>query len=555
MGVVVEIQNVTHVFPPNTIALEDIQAELPSGQIIGLVGPDGAGKTTLIRLIAGLLIPTKGKITVEGLDTVQKEDQIHAQMGYMPQRFGLYEDLSVLENLQLYADLKGILETEKPALFEKLLTFTALSPFTKRLAKDLSGGMKQKLGLACALIKKPKLLLLDEPSVGVDPISRRELWSMVNELLDNEICIVWSTAYLDEAEKCHQVLLLNEGKLRFFGKPQELIEKVQGRVFRIQHPENKRAALREMSAKPEVMDAVIEGEDLRLVLKETSADPSLKLTSPKLEDAFIDLLGKSNESMFQIQQTFHNAVEVPIIAHHLTKKYGDFVAAQDVTFEVKRGKIFGLLGPNGAGKSTTFKMLCGLISPTNGEAMINGVNFKKAQTQAREHIGYMAQKFSLYGNLTVGQNLDFFAGAYGVRDDSVIEKTIGAFSLGPYLHSFCDALPIGFKQRLSFATATLHSPAVLFLDEPTSGMDPLTRRAFWRQISEMAENGCTIMVTTHFMDEAENCDTIALLYGGKIIYQGSTDALKEKVKTEENPNPTLEDAFIQCIESYDHNKT
>ncbi len=534
-------------------ALLDIQADFYKGQIIGLVGPDGAGKTTLIRLMTGLLLPTKGTISVGGFDTREGSDRIHELTGYMPQRFGLYEDLSVMENLRLYAELKGVLPEKKEESFQKLLQFTGLSPFTKRLARDLSGGMKQKLGLACALLKKPQLLLLDEPSVGVDPISRRELWSMVHALLDDEICIVWSTAYLDEAEKCDMVLLLNEGKLHFVGKPQDLTRRAIGRVFRLETKENKRPLLRKLMSRDEVVDGVIQGSSLRLVLKKKEKIPDLALQEipPCFEDAFVDILSIQKSALIPLSKKIENRVEFPVVAEGLTKRYGSFVAADRVTFQVKRGEVFGLLGPNGAGKSTTFKMLCGLSKPTLGKAYINGLDIAKTPVEARSHLGYMAQKFSLYGNLTVGQNLDFFSGVYNVDAKEAIDRLIETFSLTPYLHSFCDTLPIGFKQKLSFATAIMHTPEVLFLDEPTSGMDPVSRREFWRQISRIAENGCTIVVTTHFMDEAENCDRIALLYRGKIIQLGSSDEMKEIAKTKENQNPTLDDAFVRLIEKYD----
>lgn len=551
----VQIQHLTKTF--STPALLDIQAEFFKGQIVGLVGPDGAGKTTLIRLMTGLLVPTKGHILVGGFDTEKSSDQIHALTGYMPQRFGLYEDLTVMENLRLYADLRGVLPDKKEETFQKLLQFTNLAPFTKRLAKDLSGGMKQKLGLACALIKKPQLLLLDEPSVGVDPISRRELWNMVHDLLDEDTCIVWSTAYLDEAEKCDTVLLLSEGKLHFFGKPQDLTNRVLGRVFRLETGENKRPLLRKLITFDQVVDGVIQGKDLRLVLKQPVPIPGFAMqeTAPRLEDAFVDILNGSKEPSTLSIKPMSNTVEFPVIAEGLTKRYGDFIAANNVTFRVGRGEIFGLLGPNGAGKSTTFKMLCGLSKPSEGQAFINGLDITQAPIEARSHIGYMSQKFSLYGNLTVQQNLNFFAGVYNVTKGERIQELIAMFSLGPYLHSICDPLPVGFKQRLSFATATMHSPEVLFLDEPTSGMDPVTRREFWRQISQIAESGCTIVVTTHFMDEAENCDRIALLYKGKIIQLGTSDEMKIIVRTDANPNPTLDDAFVKLIEEYDANNT
>lgn len=540
----VQIQDLSKSFSTSCIALDQIQAEFPLGQMIGLVGPDGAGKTTLIRLLTGLLLPSSGKIRVGGFDTTIEAEKIQEITSYMPQRFGLYEDLTVFENLQLYADLRGIAPDKMKETFKKLLEFSGLGPFTERLARDLSGGMKQKLGLSCALLKKPKLLLLDEPSVGVDPVSRRELWNMVHSLLDSGLCIVWSTAYLDEAEKCDQVLLLNEGKLHFFGKPQDLTDRIAGKVFRLEHVENKRLALRQLMGVDGVLDGVIEGADLRLIVTKPIVGFDVKETKPRFEDAFIYLLKKEKivESLHGFE-TKKSAFEFPVIAEGLTKQFGDFTAASEVSFKVKRGEVFGLLGPNGAGKSTTFKMLCGLLTPSLGSVLVNGMDV----AHDRSRIGYMAQKFSLYGNITVGQNLDFFCSVYGSNAKAKTDA-IEMFGLQPYLHRICDTLPIGFKQRLSFAAATMHAPEVLFLDEPTSGMDPIARRAFWRQISQLAINGCTIMVTTHFMDEAENCDRIALLYQGKIIHMGDSDSLKAMAKTVQNPNPTLDDAFVKLIE-------
>jgi ABC-2 type transport system ATP-binding protein len=549
----VQIQDLSKSFVSSSIALDHIQAEFPLGQMIGLVGPDGAGKTTLIRLLTGLLLPSSGNVCIGGYDTATQAEKIQEMTSYMPQRFGLYEDLTVMENLQLYADLRGVDRKKMKETFEKLFMFSGLGPFTQRFARDLSGGMKQKLGLSCALLKKPKLLLLDEPSVGVDPVSRRGLWNVGHSLLDPEICIVWSTAYLNEAEKCDQVLLLNEGKLHFFGKPQDLTKRVSGKVFRLEHIENKRLALRQLMEIEGVLDGVIEGADLRLIVTKPIVGFDLKKTTPRFEDAFIYLLKKEKtvESLYRFEsisrsEVKKSAVEFPVIAEGLTKRFGDFCAASQVSFKVKRGEVFGLLGPNGAGKSTTFKMLCGLLKPSQGSALINGMDV----AQARSHIGYMAQKFSLYGNITVGQNLDFFSSVYG-SNAKAKTKAIEMFGLGPYLHRISDTLPIGFKQRLSFAAAIMHSPEVLFLDEPTSGMDPIARRAFWRQISQLAIDGCTIMVTTHFMDEAENCDRIALLYQGKIIHMGDSDSLKSMAKTEKNPNPTLDDAFVKLIEESD----
>ena len=564
--ILVEIHHLSKIFAPNIPpALKDINADIPKGQIVGIVGPDGAGKTTLIRLIAALLLPSEGDIKVAGYDTVKDPEAIHFLTGYMPQKFGLYEDLTVMQNLNLYADLRGVLGEERERAFEKLLIFTGLTPFTERLAKALSGGMKQKLGLACALIKKPALLLLDEPSVGVDPISRRELWKMVGGLLEEGISVVWSTAYLDEAERCNVVLLLNEGKLLYYGKPEELTRRVEGRVFKVVNIQgNRRELLVDILHQKNVIDGVIQGRDIRIVVKDKT-DTSLQLpqniriepVSPRFEDAFIDILGGGPGGDSELAKgvpPVNGKSDTVIVTKDLTKKFGNFTAASKITFTIRRGEIFGLLGPNGAGKSTTFKMLCGLLRPTEGKAIVNGLDLQVAPGEARSQIGYMAQKFSLYGNLSVLQNLEFFSGIYnlkGKEQQDAINRMIKIFSLEPYLNTSAETLPLGFKQRLALACATMHHPEVLFLDEPTSGVDPIIRREFWAHINGLVEKGITVMVTTHFMDEAEYCDRIALIYRGKEINLGTPDELKEIAKSGENPNPSLDDAFIKLIEKYD----
>ena len=559
-----KIDGVSKVFDPSEPpALQGITSHIPKGEIVGLAGPDGAGKTTLIRLIVGLLIPTSGSIEVAGFDTVRQADEIHELIGYMPQRFGLYEDLSVMQNLNLYASLRGVPKNEREARFKKLLDFTGLAPFTERLAGALSGGMKQKLGLACALIRDPALLVLDEPSVGVDPISRRELWKMVHELLDRGISVIWSTAYLDEAEKCHRILLLNEGQLLFQGLPQEITQRVAGRVYEIINVgENKRQILANVLANPAVVDAILQGDKIRVVLKDKDAHRELQNyeivpATPRFEDAFIDILGggpKKKSELAESTPEIPKGDEKVIIARRLTKKFGSFTAASNITFAVKRGEIFGLLGPNGAGKSTTFKMMCGLLTPTQGRALVNGVDLQHAPSVARSHIGYMAQKFSLYGNLSVLQNLQFFSGAYnlyGREQEDAVEEMVQIFKLQHYLNTPGDLLPLGYKQRLALSCASMHHPAVLFLDEPTSGVDPITRREFWNHINGLVEKGVTVMVTTHFMEEAEYCDRIALIYRSQIISTGTPAELKNIAKTDQNPYPTLEDAFIQLIERFD----
>ena len=544
------------------------------GGVTGLVGPDGAGKTTLLRMLAGLLGPTRGSISVAGLNPLAREAQLHALLGYMPQRFGLYEDLSVRQNLDLYASLRTVEGQERQEIFKRLLRFTGLAPFTGRLAGKLSGGMKQKLGLACTLLGRPKVLLLDEPGVGVDPISRRELWFMVHELASDGMLVLWSTSYLDEAEQCREVLLLNQGKLLYSGGPQELSKSMEGRTFLLQSPDgNNRALLRKILPLPQVSDCTIQGNNLRLILRrgvsgtDLSATPELSFkrmvpTRPRFEDAFIDLLGGASSQHSDQPDLIHrqsrtDKAEPVIEAVSLTKSFGDFIAADQVNFAVRRGEIFGLLGPNGAGKSTTFKMMCGLLKPSSGKALVLGMDLQKHPAKLRERIGYMAQKFSLYGGLSVMQNLLFFSGVYGLsgkKQIARVNETINAFGLRPLLRQQTELLPLGFKQCLALACALMHRPDILFLDEPTSGVDPLTRREFWMRINGMVERGVTVMVTTHFMDEAEYCDRIGLVYRGRIIAAGPPDSLKEQAKTDSRPDPGMEDAFIRLIEEYDEKR-
>lgn len=554
-------------------AVAKLTTEITGGSVTGLVGPDGAGKTTLMRMLAGLLKPDSGNITIMGLDPISQGVDVRRHLGYMPQKFGLYEDLTVQENLDLYASLCGMTGESRQQIYQQLLDFTDLSRFTQRLAGKLSGGMKQKLGLACTLISRPKILLLDEPGVGVDPIARQELWRMVHELASDGMLILWSTSYLDEAEQCRDILLLNQGQLLYRGIPQALTNKMAGRSFLLQVPALKRRAyLQDALLLPQTTDCVIQGHCIRLILKQNSqqtdfltslnlADSKLITAKPRFEDAFIDLLGGSPSQRSELAEIMPqipaDSTETVIEAQNLSKLFGDFAATDNVNFTVKRGEIFGLLGPNGAGKSTTFKMMCGLMVPSAGRALVLGMDLKISSNKARQHLGYMAQKFSLYGNLTVAQNLKFFSGIYGLsgsQQQQKISNMINAFNLNPILQQTTDELPLGFKQRLALACSLMHEPDILFLDEPTSGVDPLTRREFWLHINGMVNKGVTVMVTTHFMDEAEYCDRIGLVYHGKIIATGTPDELKSQIATAENPDPSMEQAFISLIVNYDRGK-
>jgi ABC-2 type transport system ATP-binding protein len=550
-------------------ALDHITTTVAHGSITGLVGPDGAGKTTLLRTLAGLLRPSSGTVRILGLDPFTQGDLLRDQIGYMPQKFGLYEDLTVLENLTLYADLRNVTGAERQRSFEKMLAFTDLTRFTGRYAGKLSGGMKQKLGLACSLLGTPRVLLLDEPGVGVDPISRRELWRMVRELAQGGMTVVWSTAYLDEAELCDDVRLMNQGQVVASGPPQSLLGPMQGRCLHVANlAGHRRDVLQRALRAPEVMDGVIQGANVRLVLREAGRPPTLAPleagpeavlveVAPHLEDAFISLLGggPGGDSalaavMPPVELDPHIDPHSVIEARQLTKRFGDFAATDDISFKVAKGEVFGLLGPNGAGKSTTFKLECGLLKPSEGQALVMGIDLKSSPSEARQRLGYMAQKFSLYAQLTVRKNLVFFSGVYGLegeRQRVKIQEMVEVFALEPYLDTLTGDLPLGFKQRLALACAVMHEPQLIFLDEPTSGVDPVTRREFWTHINGLAQKGVTVLVTTHFMDEAEYCDRIGLVYRGKLIALGTPDELKQGIATLANPNPTMEDAFIELI--------
>ncbi len=551
-------------------ALTALSGRIQAGMISGVVGPDGAGKTTLLRLMAGLLKPDAGGVRVFGRDPAEEAGPLRMQVGYMPQKFALYEDLTVLENLALHADLRAVTGADRERAFARLLEFTDLNRFTRRMAGKLSGGMKQKLGLACSLLGRPRLLLLDEPGVGVDPISRRELWAMVQQLAREGIAVVWSTAYLEEAESCDEVLLLNEGRLLFDGKPGAFTARLGARSLHLRGLAGcRRRALRRVLKFPEVSDGVIQGRSVRVILREgakapdpagvddADGSPYWVPVEPRFEDAFIDLLGGGPGGGSRLAERMRARAptgDTLIEAESLTKRFGDFAATDRVSFSVKQGEIFGLLGPNGAGKSTTFKMMCGLLTPTAGRARVMGLDLQRSAGRARQRLGYMAQKFSLYGNLSVRGNLEFFSGIYGLhgaRQRAAIASMLEAFHLEPFLEVRTDSLSPGFKQRLALACAVMHEPDILFLDEPTSGVDPVTRREFWSHINGVVERGVTVMVTTHFMDEAEYCDRIGLVYRGRLVAMAPPDELKAAAATDARPDPTMEDAFIELIRRHD----
>lgn len=579
----IEIRNLTKEFNKGSLkALDSICCTIESNRIVGFIGPDGAGKTTLLRIMAGIMTPTSGEIVIDGrtLDLFDEHrndpkfmsiSELHDSISYMPQKFGLYEDLSVIENLELYAKLRNLSGQKKLEAFERILEMTKLVSFQKRLAGNLSGGMKQKLGLGCSLLKKPKILILDEPSVGVDPISRQDLIAMVNSMLDNETTVLWSTAYLDEAENLDHVILLDEGKVIFEGRPQKAIDDMEGRVFVFKGlSDRKRFFASELLKKEEVVDSVIQGQNVRFSIKTKDAIDSIsnevvskfpEVQPPKqcratFEDACVDILGGLKEKESPVAKYFEGTnfagSDHTVEAIHLTKTFGDFKAVDDVSFKLQPGKILGLLGPNGSGKTTTFRMLCGLLIQDSGTAKIVGIDVADMGSDAKMNIGYMAQKFSLYPILSVRQNLEFFSGAYrlsGRERKEAVDSMIEIFRMQHLQDVNTGLLSLGYKQRLALACSIMHRPRVLFLDEPTSGVDPITRKEFWMHINSMVQHGISVVVTTHFMEEAENCDEIALVYKGKIEATGTPDDLKSLCHDCENP--TLEQAFISIVKKTD----
>lgn len=452
----------------NVCALNNVSFEVGKGEIFGLIGPDGAGKTTLFRILTTLLLPDEGTAIVDGCDTVKDMKRIRQNVGYMPSKFSLYQDLTVEENLDFFATLFG---TTIEAGYELIKPIYAqIEPFKDRKAGALSGGMKQKLALSCALVHKPTVLFLDEPTTGVDPVSRKEFWEMLQSLRNQGITIVASTPYLDEVRQCERVAFLAEGKIQGIDTPEIILERFAN-VF--------------------------------------NPPPIDKLKAEVTES--------------------ENVIEV----EHLVKAFGTFKAVNDISFKVKRGEIFGFLGANGAGKTTAMRILTGLNQPTSGKGMVAGYDVATEYEQIKQHIGYMSQKFTLYEDLTVKENIRLFAGIYGLSTAEISKRTnklLESMHFTEHKNDIVASLPLGWKQKLAFSVSILHEPDVVFLDEPTGGVDPKTRRQFWELIYEAAKRGITVFVTTHYMDEAEYCDRLSIMVDGKIAAIGTPNELKEKYK-------------------------
>ena len=448
-------------------ALKAVSFSVERGELFGIIGPDGAGKTTLYRILCSLLLPDEGTASVNGYDVVSGMKEIRRRVGYMPGRFSLYQDLTVEENLRFFATLFGTTIEENYDSIKAI--YTQIEPFRKRRAGALSGGMKQKLALCCALVHQPSVLFLDEPTTGVDPVSRKEFWEMLSQLKEREMTIVASTPYLDEVRMCERVAFLSEGCIRGIGTPDEILT----------------------------------------TFRDIFNPPAIE----KLEAG-----AKSNE----------NAIEV----EHLVKAFGSFHAVDDISFTVRKGEIFGFLGANGAGKTTAMRMLTGLSQPTGGNGKVAGFDIRTEYEQIKKHIGYMSQKFSLYENLTVAENIRLFAGIYGMDDGEIRRKTtdlLDRLDFSSHRNTLVSSLPLGWKQKLAFSVSIFHDPHVVFLDEPTGGVDPATRRQFWELIYDAAKQGITVFVTTHYMDEAEYCDRISIMVDGKIKALGTPEELKQKL--------------------------
>ena len=461
-------------------ALDDVSFSVRKGEVFGLIGPDGAGKSTMFRILCSLLLPETGTATVDGYDVVGQMREVRCRVGYMPGKFSLYQDLTIEENLQFFATLFG---TTVEAGYDSIRAiYSQIERFKDRKAGALSGGMKQKLALSCALVHSPSVLFLDEPTTGVDPVSRKELWEMLLTLKESGITIVASTPYLDEVRCCERVAFLDHGQLRGVGTPDVILEEFKD-IF------NPPAIVRNRGC------------------------------GIKESDAELRLHGKSGEP--------DNVIEV----EHLVKAFGTFHAVDDISFSVKRGEIFGFLGANGAGKTTAMHMLTGLNQPTSGTGTVVGYDIRTQHEQIKKHIGYMSQKFSLYEDLTVSENIRLFAGIYGMKDEEISRKTdelLQRLKFTEHKDTLVSSLPLGWKQKLAFSVSIFHEPGVVFLDEPTGGVDPATRRQFWELIYDAASRGITVFVTTHYMDEAEYCDRISIMVDGKISALGTPDELKER---------------------------
>ena len=529
-------------------AVDDVSLQVSTGEIYGLIGPDGAGKTTLLRMLTGILTPNSGESHICGNSSQTEHEEIKNHLAYMSQKFGLYQDLTVYENVRLYADLYGVAKNEMEEQINNLLDFSYMRPFRNRRAGKLSGGMKQKLQLICALIHKPKVLLLDEPTNGVDPVSRRDFWRILYELVSDGVTILVSTAYLDEAERCTRIGLMNIGRIIAEGTPQDVIKNCGITIGSVKTKNNKQNLEIIKKILPN-NNIHLHGERIRfntddfkstskLLKAEFSADIEVVQETPMLEDIFMSLQEKDDDStiLSLVSEGVEKRFGTSVFAEKLTKTFGDFTAVNNIDLEVKYGEIYGFLGPNGAGKSTTIKMLCGLLDPSSGHGSVSGFDITKNPEKIKENIGYMSQKFSLYEDLRIYENIDFYGGIYGLHGKHLKKRRDWALELSGLTgrrNEITSNLAGGWRQRLALACSILHSPSIVFLDEPTSGADPASRRLFWEIINRLASSGVTVFVSTHYMEEAEYCDRLAMIFRGNMIASGTPTELKQNCMDDE----------------------
>ena len=531
-------------------AVRGIGFEVERGEIFGLIGADGAGKTTTFQILAGVMEASSGMAQISG----KRARDARSETGYLTQTFSLYLDLSVMENIRYVGQLRHVPDTEIDERGHRYLRAFDMDRFSSRLAGQLSGGMKQKLSLVCALVAAPNILLLDEPTTGVDPVSRREFWDTVAHLAAEGLTVLVATPYLDEAERCHRVALIHLGEIRRIGTPDEIRDSLNVQRIELRTPRLREAlaALRDAGSSA-IFDVQRFGDRIDLLSHEPDqaereinsilseqglSVEDLRLDEPTLENTFVATLralgGEPIDEPFPHRHD-HSGLrgEVAIGATRLTKQFGRFTAVRNVSLDVRYGEIYGLLGANGAGKTTTIKMLCGLVEPTLGVMRLAGETGSLRSTSVRQQIGYMSQKFSLYNDLTIEENLDFFAGVYGVPSEEREEKKnwVLRFSgLEEKRHQLTASLPGGWKQRVAFGSAIMHEPPIVFLDEPTSGVDPLARRLFWQMINRLADSGTAVLVTTHYLEEAEQCNRLGLMVAGELLLEGTPSEVKAQQK-------------------------
>ena len=544
----ITVSRLVKTYAPATEAVRNINFNVAKGEIFGLIGPDGAGKTTTFQILAGVMEATSGTASV--FNQPAREARFHT--GYLTQIFSLYPDLTVWENIRYIGDLREVPPHEIEERGLRYLAMFDMDRFTDRLASRLSGGMKQKLALACALVPQPQVLLLDEPTTGVDPVSRREFWDTLAHLAADGLTIMIATPYLDEAERCHRVALMHLGEIREIGTPDELRQHLNAIRLEV-HTDNLGRAEDVLSgaSSSELIDVQRFGDRLDVIVPHAERGREIIETTlraagleveiyrqdePTLENTFVATLrAAGHEVKAPPYPGVHDYADikgqVAIGAIKLTKRFGAFTAVKNISLEVRYGEIYGLLGANGAGKTTTIKMLCGLLEPTTGDMQLTGERGSLRSPAVRQKIGYMSQKFSLYDDLSIGENLDFFAGVYGVPEEKREEKKrwVMAFSgLEGKLDLITGSLPGGWKQRVAFGASIMHEPEVLFLDEPTSGVDPLARRAFWRMINKLADMGTAILVTTHYLEEAEQCNRLGFMVAGELAAEGTPRGVKSQ---------------------------